>query len=100
MANAPKSLSLSCPHCGAKLVIDPALEVVLSHEPPPKPEGSRDLGKILKGLGGEAAQREQRFKEQMQAEQQKGKVLDRKFQEGMKKAKDSPDPPARPFDYD
>ena len=36
----------------------------------------------------------------MQAEAQKGKVLDRKFQEGLKKAKDSPDPPKRPFDYE
>ena len=31
---------------------------------------------------------------------QKGKVLDRKFQEGLKRAKDSPDPPRRPFDLD
>ena len=35
-----------------------------------------------------------------QAEGQKGKLLDRKFQEGLKKAKDSPDPPKRPFDFE
>src|SRR5438876_494877 len=47
-----------------------------------------------------SAEREERFRQQMQAEAQKGKLLDRKFQEGLKKAKDSPDPPRRPFDYD
>jgi hypothetical protein len=47
-----------------------------------------------------SAEREERFRQQMQAESQKGKVLDRKFQEGLKKAKDSPDPPKRPFDYE
>jgi hypothetical protein len=36
----------------------------------------------------------------MQAEAQKGKVLDRKFQEGLKKAKDTPDPPRRLFDFE
>jgi hypothetical protein len=50
--------------------------------------------------GTKATEREARFREQMQAEGQKGKLLDRKFQEGLKKAKDSPDPPKRPFDYD
>ena len=44
--------------------------------------------------------REERFRRELEAEKQKGKVLDRKFQEGLKKAKDSPDPPPRPFDYD
>jgi hypothetical protein len=51
-------------------------------------------------LRSKATERHARFREQMQAEGQKGKLLDRKFQEGLKRAKDSPDPPKRPFDYD
>ena len=98
MAKTPKDLTVTCPCCNSRLLIDPALATVISHEPPPKP--SHDLGQILKGLGGQAAEREQKFKEQIKAEQSKSQVLDRKFQEGMKKAKDSPDPPRRPFDYD
>ena len=98
MAKKSNSLTLTCPCCNSRLLIDPALGVVISHEPPPKT--SHDLGQILKGLGGQATERDQKFKEKMKAEQSKGKVLDRKFQEGIKKAKDTPDPPRRPFDYD
>ena len=38
----------------------------------------------------------------MQAEKEKGKVLDRKFQEALKKAKDEPPtaPPTRDIDLD
>jgi hypothetical protein len=59
-----------------------------------------DLGGALSALRAKSAEREARFREQMEAESQKGKVLDRKFQEGLKRAKDSPDPPKRPFDYE
>ena len=98
MAKTRKDLTVTCPCCNSRLLIDPALGAVISHEPPPK--AGHDLGQILKGLGGKAAEREQKFKDQIKAEQSKSQVLDRKFQEGMKKAKDSPDPPRRPFDYD
>jgi hypothetical protein len=50
-----------------------------------------DLGNMLSSLKGEAARRDQLFKEQMEAEKNRGKVLDRKFQESVKKAKDMPD---------
>ena len=40
------------------------------------------------------------FKEQLKAEQSKGKVLDRKFQEGLKKAKDLPGKPINPMELD
>jgi hypothetical protein len=40
------------------------------------------------------------FKEQLKAEQSKGKVLDRKFQEGLKKAKDDPGKPLNPMELD
>jgi hypothetical protein len=36
----------------------------------------------------------------MKAEQNKGKILDKKFQEGIKKAKDMPDKPLNPMDMD
>ena len=59
-----------------------------------------DLDKAFGALDAKAAEREERFRQARAAEADKGKVLDRKFQEGLKKAKDSPDPPRRPFDYE
>ena len=44
--------------------------------------------------------REERFRQNLEAEKDQSQLLDRKFQEGLKRAKDSPDPPRRPFDYD
>jgi hypothetical protein len=98
MAN--DSIIVTCPCCQARLTIDPELAVVVAHEPPPKTGAARDLDAALGSLRSKSAEREERFRQQMQAESQKGKVLDRKFQEGLKKAKDSPDPPPRPFDFD
>ena len=92
---------VTCPCCNGRLTIDPALEAVIAHEAPPRPRSGLDLGGALSSLKGEASRREERFKEQMKAEQSKGKVLDRKFQEGLKKAKDSPDErPINPMELD
>ena len=41
-----------------------------------------------------------RFRREMESQGQKSKLLDRKFQEGLKKAKDDPDRPIRPIDID
>jgi hypothetical protein len=91
---------LTCPCCGGRLTVDRGLEAVIAHEAPPRPKSGVDLGTALSSLKGEAARREERFREQLKAEQSKGKLLDRKFQEGLKRAKDSPDPPINPMELD
>lgn len=96
----PASFQIVCPCCGGKLTIDPELKAVIAHEAPPPKRTVGDLGSALGALGAKAAEREQKFRQQMEAEAQKGKLLDRKFQEGLKKAKDTPDPPRRPFDFE
>ena len=95
-----QSFVVACPCCQAKLTIDPELGAIIAHEPPPPKRTVEDLGSALSALRTKATEREERFRQQMEAESQKGKILDRKFQEGLKRAKDSPDPPKRPFDYD
>jgi hypothetical protein len=94
------TFAVTCPCCGGRLTIDPEVEAVIAHEAPPKPKSGLDLGTALSSLKGEAARRDERFREQLKAEQTKGKVLNRKFQEGIRKAKDSPDPPVNPMQFD
>jgi uncharacterized Zn finger protein (UPF0148 family) len=97
---ATPSFTVTCPCCEAKLTLDPELGAVIAHEEPPPRREAHSLGDAFSKLVTKSAEREERFRQQMQAESQKDKVLDRKFRESLKKAKDSPDPPRRPYDYD
>ena len=94
------TFTVTCPCCSGRLTIDTALEAVVAHEAPPKARSGVGLDEALSSLKGAAARREVLFKEQIQAEQKKPQVLQRKFEEGLKKAKDSPDPPLNPMDMD
>jgi hypothetical protein len=94
------SLIVECPCCHARLTVDPELRAVVAHEEPPRKREAKDLDSAFDVLRSRSAEREERFRNQMAAEADKGKLLDRKFQEGLKKAKDSPDPPRRPFDFE
>lgn len=98
----PRMFEVACPCCGARLTIDPEVRAVLSHEAPIKEKPVADLKKAVEALKGEAGRRQAQFTQSMQAEKDKGKVLDRKFQEALKKAKDEPPtaPPARDIDLD
>jgi hypothetical protein len=95
-----RSFTVACPCCQAKLTLDPELGAVIAHEEPPPKRDAANLGDAFGKLAAKSAEREQRFRQQMEAESQKGKLLDRKFQESLKKAKNSPDPPRRRYDYD
>lgn len=95
-----RPFTVECPCCKATLTVDGQLAAVVAHQAPPPARTVGDLGAAVDRLRSKATEREERFKQQMQAESQKSKLLDRKFREGLKKAKDSPDPPPRPFDFD
>jgi hypothetical protein len=94
------TFTVTCPCCNGKLTIDRALEAVVAHEAPPRARSGVGLDEALSSLKGAAARREALFKEQIKAEEKKPQVLQRKFEEGLKKAKDSPDPPLNPMDLD
>ncbi len=102
MSEGPKlTIEVICPCCQARLTVDPELGAVLHHEPPPKTETVTDLKTAVEGLKDEAGRREARFKESMEAEKEKGKLLERKFKELLKKAKDEPVArPTRDIDLD
>jgi hypothetical protein len=97
----PEPFEVVCPCCKAKLRIDPELRSILSHEPPPEERTVKDLNQALKGLEAEAAQRQARFEESMRAQKGKKDLLDRKFQDALKRAKDEPiTKPTRDIDLD
>lgn len=94
------TFTVTCPCCDGRLTIDPTLEAVIAHEPAPKAKSGVGLDDALASLKGAAARRAERFQEEMKAQGKKAQVLDRMFQEGVKKAKDMPGKPINPTDLD
>lgn len=97
---ADRSFVVTCPCCQAKLTIDRELGEILAHEAPPPTRTVSDIGAAFAALRTKSAERDERFRREMESQGQKAKLLDRKFQEGLKKAKDDPDRPIRPIDID
>jgi predicted amidophosphoribosyltransferase len=96
-----QKFELVCPSCGAKLTVDAGLGKVLHHEPPPKASKAPDLDRAAQLLQKEAARREALFKQSAEEEKIKSELLERKFEEAMKKTKDQPaGPPLKDIDLD
>jgi hypothetical protein len=90
-----------CPCCQAKLRVDPEMRAVLSHELPPEERSVKNLTEAVQGLKAEAAQRQARFEESLKQEKSKKELLDKKFQDALKRTKDIPlIKPIRDIDLD
>jgi hypothetical protein len=94
------AFDVTCPSCRAVLTVDPEVKAVLAHTPPPRSGPASSLDKAMEALKGQQAAREARFREAAEAEKSKDQLLARKFEQGLKRAKDSPDPYPRPIDFD
>ena len=92
-------IEVTCPCCRSKLTVDAELAVVLSHIEPPKAAPDVDISDAARILAEQARKREDKFRDSWEAESKKEDVLNRKFEEALKKAKDGPaEKPLRDFD--
>jgi uncharacterized Zn finger protein (UPF0148 family) len=99
--NTPSTIDVTCPCCQARLTIDPEQRAVIHHESATKNSVNINLQDALGALKSEADRREAQFQQALAAERHKGKVLEKKFEEFLKKAKEDRSPPApRPVDLD
>ena|SRR5512145_1670983 len=89
-ANELKTISITCPCCDATLTIDPVLAAVLDHKLPAKPQMAVQLKDAVKLVQEEASRRDEKYQKIAEAEKNKSKVLEAKFQELFKKAKEEP----------
>ena len=95
------NLHVTCPCCKSKLTVDPIFGAVLSHEEPPRASSNVDLSDAQGILAEQNRQREDKFRDSWTQEHNKEDILTKKFEEAMKKAKDSPiEKPIRDFDLD
>ncbi|HXW14524.1 MAG TPA: hypothetical protein VEN79_08440 [Terriglobia bacterium] len=102
MARNPSSFELTCPCCGAVLKVDSATKGVISHTPKPVPKTFEDLEAAAKAMKDRDTRKESIFQQSVEAQKHAGDLLEKKFQEALKRAKESPDTgkPIRDFDLD
>ena len=93
---------VQCPCCQAILKIDTETRSVISHKVPDKPKPIEDLAAEVAKLKGAAGRRDEAFQKSFEAEKMHGKVLEKKFDELFRQAKENPDltPPKRDIDLD
>jgi hypothetical protein len=100
-SSSGEPIEIVCPCCQAKLRVDPLLAAVLSHEPPPEPRTVKNLVEAVQDLKLEAAMRQAKFEESLRAQKGKKDLLDKKFQDALRRTKDQPiEKPVRDIDLD
>ncbi len=102
----PKSdpaFELTCPHCNALLKVDAATRAVIGHTSPKAPKTFEDFEAAHKAMREQEGRKESIFRQSVEAEKNKADLLEKKFQEALKKAKEAPPeagPRIRDFDLD
>jgi hypothetical protein len=102
MAKAKEKIfEVTCPDCGAMLRIDGATGLLVSHTSAPRKRMFEDLETAAKAMREQDERKESIFRQSVDAERNKADLLEKKFAEAMRKAKDAPEgKPLREFDLD
>jgi uncharacterized Zn finger protein (UPF0148 family) len=96
------NFDVTCPCCGAVLKVDSDSEAVISHVAPLKPKMFNDLDEAARAMKEQDTRRDSIFRQSVEAQKHASDLLEKKFQEAIRKAKESPDTgrPIRDFDLD
>jgi glutaredoxin len=98
---ATEPFEVTCPHCHAVLKVDAETKAVIAHTPPVAPKMFADFEAAASAMKEQEGRRESLFRQSVEAEKNKASLLEKKFQEAIKKAKETPDTkPIRDFDLD
>jgi hypothetical protein len=99
--NKEKLFEVACPDCGAMIKIDALTGVVVSHTSAPRKRLFEDLETAAKAMREHGERTESIFRQSVDAERNKADLLEKRFAEAMKKAKDAPEgKPLREIDLD
>lgn len=99
--NSPE-FEVTCPCCSAVLKVDTATRAVISHTAAVKPKTFADMEAAAKAMREQDSRRESIFQQSVEAQKNAADLLEKKFQEALKRAKEAPDTgkPIRDFDLD
>jgi hypothetical protein len=96
-----KTFEITCPDCSAVIKVDAASGLVVSHTPAPRKRMFEDMETAAKAMREQDERKESIFRQSIDAEKNKADLLEKKFAEALRKAKDAPEgKPLRDFDLD
>jgi hypothetical protein len=96
-----KIFEVACPDCGAMLRIDASTGLVVSHTSAPRKRMFEDLETAAQAMRAQDERKESIFRQSVDAERNKADLMEKKFADAVRKAKDAPEgKPLREFDLD
>lgn len=102
MAKPSPAFEVTCPCCGALLKVDADTKAVISHTAKAVPKTFADMEAAARAMKENESRKESLFRQSVEAERNKADLMEKKFQEAVRKAKETPDTgkPIRDFDLD
>ena len=95
-----KNFEILCPCCEATLVVDRISGEVLLHKAKENRGPGGSLEAMVKGLESQKTEAERRFERQLEAQKDRGRILEERFKEAMERAEKSDEKFVNPFDLD
>jgi ribulose kinase len=102
MAKKISAFEVTCPCCNAVLKVDAEDQAVIAHTAAVKPKMFSDIEQAARAMKEQDSRRDSIFRQSVEAQKHASDLLEKKFQEAVKKAKETPDTgkPIRDFDLD
>jgi hypothetical protein len=102
MAKSAVQFEVGCPCCGASLKIDVDTKAVIAHTPKAVPKTFDDIEHAARAMKEQDSRKESIFRQSVENQKNASDLLEKKFQEAVRKAKETPDTgkPLRDFDLD
>jgi uncharacterized protein (DUF1778 family) len=97
---ANPAFDVACPHCHANLKVDPDSKAVIAHTAPVAPKTFNDFEEAARAMREQEGRKESIFRQSVEAHKNQADVLEKKFQEALKKAKEQPETGPRIRDFD
>jgi len=102
MVRRSPTFEVTCPCCNAVLKVDVETQAVIAHTAAVKPKMFSDIEEAARAMKEQDTRRESIFRQSVENQKHAADLLEKKFQEAVKKAKESPDTgrPIRDFELD
>jgi len=102
MAKKATAFEVTCPCCNAVLKVDAEDQAVIAPPAAVKPKTFNDIEEAARAIKEQDSRRDSIFRQSVENQKHASDLLEKKFQEALKTAKESPDTgkPIRDFDLD